>query len=398
MAAVLAVSILYYDIKFMKIYTFLVSLVNYAHFAKTIISEGGIDFANGTIILAGAKLIVMMCILYTVFRCTVINNLFTNDMVNSIHDEEEIQKSILDEVLTIAGIIRENVNKSNKIVEELGESSTIVSSAISEISSGAQVTAENIQEQTIMTQSIQRSIEDTVKRSEEMVVLANNSNASVDDNLIVMKDLKAQSDTIASTNENVFVSMDRLQKKAKEVQDIAGIIFDISSQTNLLALNASIESARAGEAGKGFAVVADQIRQLAEQTRKSTENIALIIEELNSNAEETTTAIKDSITATNCQGELITTASAGFEKINTDVGLLLKEIGAIDKMLLHLSNANNKIVESISQLSATTEEITARSEEASAISERNRQDVGSTIALLKEVIETSHKMDKYLKG
>lgn len=397
-AAVLAVSILYYDKKSMRLFTIIVAVINLAQFVKVVTLTENMDLNDWTVVVATAKLIIMLCILYTLYRCSVIGNQFNHDIVHSIYDEQGTQKVMLEEVLKIASVIQENAAESNKIVKELGESAGVINSAVSEISSGAQVTAANIQEQTIMTQSIQNSINDTVKRSKKMVGIASNSSSAVDASLRVMSDLRAQSDTIASTNENVFSSMDRLQHKAKEVQDIANIIYDISSQTNLLSLNASIESARAGEAGKGFAVVADQIRQLAEQTRKSTENIATIIEELNSNAEATTAAVKESIVATNHQGELIATASGSFEKINTDVGTLLQEIDAIDTMLGSLSNANNTIVENISQLSATTEEITARSEEAAAISERNNQNVESTIELLKEVIETSHRLDKYLNN
>ena len=62
-------------------------------------------------------------------------------------------------------------------------------------------------------------------------------------------------------------------KSVERVNELTGEILNISSQTNLLALNASIEAARAGEAGKGFAVVADEIRQLADSSRDTANNI-----------------------------------------------------------------------------------------------------------------------------
>ena len=122
-----------------------------------------------------------------------------------------------------------------------------------------------------MTQSIQSAIDETGERSRKMVDVATDSNENIQENLQVMEELKNQSEQIAATNHEVTESMTRLQNKTKEVEEIAGMILNISNQTNLLALNASIESARAGEAGRGFAVVAEQIRQLAEQTKKSTE-------------------------------------------------------------------------------------------------------------------------------
>ena len=85
-----------------------------------------------------------------------------------------------------------------------------------------------------------------------------------------MNHLKTQAEVIAATNEDVATLMNTLKERTEAVKGIVDTIFSISSQTNLLALNASIESARAGEAGKGFAVVADQIRNLAEESRKET--------------------------------------------------------------------------------------------------------------------------------
>jgi methyl-accepting chemotaxis protein len=146
-----------------------------------------------------------------------------------------------------------------------------------EIADATELTAESVQEQNVMTQEIQSSIEETAKRSADMVAAAEESNESISGIEGAVVVLKQQSGEIAETNEQVTAAMQKLQQKTQEVEEIAGMIFKISNQTNLLALNASIESARAGEAGRGFAVVAEQIRQLAEQSAAAAENINKII-------------------------------------------------------------------------------------------------------------------------
>jgi len=72
--------------------------------------------------------------------------------------------------------------------------------------------------------------------------------------------------------------LEQLGQAAQEIDQITGVITDISEQINLLALNATIEAARAGEAGKGFAVVAQEIKALAQQTAQATEEIQQRVE------------------------------------------------------------------------------------------------------------------------
>ena len=313
-----------------------------------------------------------------------------------MHSDAETQKAMVDDVLEIAEEVRRGTENAMGIVNELKDSAEVVQHSVGDISESTNLTAQNIQTQTVMTQNIQQNIEETVRRSEHMVQMAQRSNEINSSNVVMVAELKKQADVLAQTNGQVAESMKLLQENVINVKKITQTIFSISSQTNLLALNASIESARAGEAGRGFAVVADEIRGLSEKTRMETENIARILEELNQNANQTAEAVAKSVEATEEQDRMIGSVAEQIDEMDRNVNELVTDISEIDTMLESLSAANNQIVDNIMQLSATTEEVTAAAQQSTEITEMNLNNSLEAQELLTGVLTVSHKMDKYI--
>ncbi|MDD6504157.1 MAG: methyl-accepting chemotaxis protein [Lachnospiraceae bacterium] len=387
--------ILYFD----KKYTLISSAVSAASLLLLNILElgvahryAGIDAVNRFMVT-----VAVLLMLFLVYKTTQIAKLFNHDTLHSAMQEQRKQKQIMDDVIMVADEVRKGTESVMDIVDELNRSTEVVNGAMMDITNSTQSTAENIQQQTMMTQNIQESIEHTLESSEKMVRVAKKSEELNGQNLQIMKQLRSQSEVISTTNEDVAESMRALQERTEAVKSIADTIFSISSQTNLLALNASIESARAGEAGRGFAVVADEIRQLAEKTRQETESIANISSELSANAEQAALAVERSVEATQEQDRMIAQASESFGEMNENVGTLISEIQSIDEMLVSLSTANNQIVDNITNLSATTEEVTASSAQVSDMSVENLSNAESAKTQLHEVLDVSHQLDKYMK-
>lgn len=388
-------TIVFYDKKFSGITGILFSLLN---IVSNVVKIGILNRFSGEAVVEQMCATLAICIMFLIIYISAkIGWEFNYDTIHSLGEEKKQQQNMLNDVLEVAGKVRTETQDAMEIVNELHSSTEVAHGAMKDISDSMQSTAENIQGQTAMTQSIQDSIGQTLSHSESMVKTAKKSEELNQKSMGVMNDLKKQSRVIAETNLEVTDSMQRLYKRVDEVKDIAATIFSISSQTNMLALNASIESARAGAAGKGFAVVADQIRQLAEKTRMETENISTILRELTKEAQNAADAVEKSSAAAREQDSMIGEASESFGSMNENVNSLIEDVTEIDEMLLRLSEANNQIVDNIMQLSAAAQEVTASSAQAEDLSAQNLDNADNTKKLLNGILEVSHQLDLYIE-
>jgi len=148
-----------------------------------------------------------------------------------------------------------------------------------------------------------------------------------------------------------------LAEAASKIGQVVGLITDIASQTNLLALNATIEAARAGEAGKGFAVVASEVKNLASQTAKATEEIS---DQINSIQSATSDSVKSiqGITATiNEISEIAITISAAVEEQSAATQEVTGNITGVTTASAETGQAATQVLEAARELSQQSEHL-----------------------------------------
>ena len=228
--------------------------------------------------------------------------------------------------------------------------------------------------------------------------MSKDADSALRDGISVVQTLANTIEGSKQSNEELLATANALKDNTAEVHGITDIILSISNQTNLLALNASIEAARAGEAGRGFAVVADEIRHLAEQTRQETENITRIVNELGINADKVDSCVTRSAESAQIESENADNALEKFRFIDDKLNNLKSEINAINSRMEKLLKSNNEIVDSVSTLSATSEEIGASTHEASAISGKNVEMINKFSSDLDEILSEVNELNEYVKS
>lgn len=193
---------------------------------------------------------------------------------------------IIQDVTSQANQLRSAAQSMSATAEETGRQSTAVAAASEQASVNVQTVASAAEELSGSIQEIARRIAEANRMTEDAVA-----------------------ETQRTSHE-----IGGLAGAAKNIGEVVSMISDIAAQTNLLALNATIESARAGEAGKGFAVVAAEVKSLADQTAKATEEISLKISEMQAATGRSTAAV-DEIARTITQiNDVATTIAAAVEE------------------------------------------------------------------------------------
>ncbi len=188
------------------------------------------------------------------------------NIMSNIISNSNVLDGVVGNVASSVAASSDNANDISAIMEELSATMEEVSATTNSVSENTTAAEGKVQKMADQTKVMSQYAQDMKKRATELEHTA--------------------TENMNNTNEmigEITTEMNQALENSKSVEKVAQLtadILNISSQTNLLALNASLEAARAGEAGKGFAVVADEIRQLADSSRETANNIQTINEQV----------------------------------------------------------------------------------------------------------------------
>lgn len=262
----------------------------------------------------------------------------------------------------MADNIRRMVKGTRKWFGLVKEINAKLATSTGHIISGTEQVSSGSQDQAVQVQHLLRGIEQMAESSEHSAQQAGEAVQVVASTNKTARHGGEAVQNVSQSMNRVSDQMTTLEQSSARIGEFMQVIEDIASQTNLLALNAAIEAARAGDQGRGFAVVAEEVRRLAENSGRTTQEVASIITEIQQAIKGTVDAVQTSINLTRVTAE-------DFNSIIEQMEVTAATINRLAETARQQADATGSMLGNVESIAAVAQQAAASSQETSAITQ-----------------------------
>lgn len=277
-----------------------------------------------------------------------------SNMINNMRE-------LISKMSSVSILVSSSAHNVMEASRNITKSNDNITNAVSDINSGIEGQAMDSQQCLLQMDELSEKISIVNSNITEIEVLIEDMKIMVSNGLDTIEKLNKQSDETNRITKYVVNNISILEEKTELIGDIVKVINEIANQTNLLSLNASIEAARAGEVGRGFSVVATEIRNLANKSMDSANDIKSVIDEITSQMDETVDTAKEAEDVVDKQNIIVRNVIDAFNNMNSGVEKLTNNLSAIDNNVKNMEDAKKKTLQGVENISAVSEETLATS-------------------------------------
>ncbi|MDD3240683.1 MAG: methyl-accepting chemotaxis protein [Lachnospira sp.] len=324
------------------------------------------------------QLFVMLLVsVFSIYTTAIVEKVNKNKL-DELNEHQEQLKRAQEKTAEASKYLVEEIEGINEKINILSESLASTREAMAEVNSGSTDTATAVQNQLVQTEAIQNKVEQVAEEKEVILDSTNTTQKAIDDGNRYVSLLVEQVEKSVESGAVVTKELTSLDEYMNQMHSIVDIIAGITEQTSLLSLNASIEAARAGEAGRGFAVVASEISKMANQTQDATVNITGLIENVSDAIVRVIRVSEQMIDMIQSQNETTSLTAESFQIISSNSQKVADNAESLASVVGELEKANREIIDSISTISAISEEVAAHASDTLESSEHNIEIINQT--------------------